>query len=61
MVTMRAGLGISFVNGLYEELVYAHFGGIVAHGRTIDNSYQATVSVDVIQVRRITFLTYPSK
>lgn len=56
MVTMRAGLGISLVNGQYEELLYAHFGGIIGHGRTIDNCYQTTVSVDVIQVRFALFL-----
>lgn len=49
-VTMRGGLGISVVNGLQEELIYAHFGGIVVMARRIDTTYQMTGSVDVIQI-----------
>ncbi|UMM18768.1 hypothetical protein L5515_014679 [Caenorhabditis briggsae] len=49
-ITMRAGLGISVVNGLQEELIYAHFGGIVVSARKIDKTYQMTGSVDVIQI-----------
>lgn len=49
-ITMRGGLGISVVNGLQEELIYAHFGGIAISARRIDKTYQMTGSVDVIQV-----------
>lgn len=47
---MRSGLGVSLVNGQGEELLYAYFGGILAHGRAVDNSYQTTISVGMIQV-----------
>uniref|UniRef100_A0A8R1HWG4 Ricin B-type lectin domain-containing protein n=1 Tax=Caenorhabditis japonica TaxID=281687 RepID=A0A8R1HWG4_CAEJA len=49
-ITMRGGLGISVVNGLQEELIYAHFSGIVVSARRIDKTYQMTGSVDVIQI-----------
>ncbi|EFO91326.1 hypothetical protein CRE_11977 [Caenorhabditis remanei] len=49
-ITMRGGLGISVVNGLQEELIYAHFGGIVVSARRVDKTYQMTGSVDVIQM-----------
>ncbi|NP_001348705.1 Ricin B-type lectin domain-containing protein [Caenorhabditis elegans] len=49
-ITMRGGLGISVVNGLQEELIYAHFGGIVVSARRVDKTYQMTGSVDVIQI-----------
>lgn len=49
-ITMRGGIGISVVNGLQEELIYAHFGGIVVSARRIDKTYQMTGSVDVIQI-----------
>ncbi|CAD6197787.1 unnamed protein product [Caenorhabditis auriculariae] len=49
-ITMRNGLGISLVNGQYEELLYAHFGGIVLSARRSNNTYQLTGSVDVIQI-----------
>ncbi|KAK6049095.1 hypothetical protein COOONC_13400 [Cooperia oncophora] len=49
-VTMRAGIGISLVNGSHEELLYARFGGIVVSARRMDETYQMTGSVDVIQI-----------
>uniref|UniRef100_A0A1I7TSK2 Ricin B-type lectin domain-containing protein n=1 Tax=Caenorhabditis tropicalis TaxID=1561998 RepID=A0A1I7TSK2_9PELO len=49
-ITMRSGIGISVVNGLQEELIYAHFGGIAISARRVDKTYQMTGSVDVIQV-----------
>ncbi|VDO43568.1 unnamed protein product, partial [Haemonchus placei] len=49
-VTMRAGIGVSLVNGSHEELLYARFGGIVLSARRMDETYQLTGSVDVIQI-----------
>ncbi|KAK6015042.1 hypothetical protein OSTOST_19541 [Ostertagia ostertagi] len=49
-VTMRAGIGVSLVNGSHEELLYARFGGIVLSARRMDETYQMTGSVDVIQI-----------
>uniref|UniRef100_A0A8L8KNU0 Ricin B-type lectin domain-containing protein n=1 Tax=Heligmosomoides polygyrus TaxID=6339 RepID=A0A8L8KNU0_HELPZ len=49
-VTMRSGIGISLVNGSHEELLYARFGGIVLSARRLDETYQMTGSVDVIQI-----------
>lgn len=49
-MTMRSGIGISLVNGSHEELLYARFGGIVLSARRLDETYQMTGSVDVIQV-----------
>ncbi|KAK6738708.1 hypothetical protein RB195_020676 [Necator americanus] len=49
-VTMRAGLGISLVNGCHEELLYARFGGIVLSAKRLEETYLMTGSVDVIQI-----------
>ncbi|CAI2346071.1 unnamed protein product [Caenorhabditis sp. 36 PRJEB53466] len=49
-ITMRGGLGISVVNGIQEELIYAHFGGIAVNAHRVDKTYQMTCSVNVIQI-----------
>ncbi|CAB3411170.1 unnamed protein product [Caenorhabditis bovis] len=49
-ISMRGGIGISVVNGEHEELIYAHFGGIFLSARRVENTYQMTGSVNVIQV-----------
>lgn len=45
-----AGIGLSFINGLHEELIYARFQGIVLHVNRQGPTYQMTGSVEVIQV-----------
>ncbi|VDO43663.1 unnamed protein product [Onchocerca flexuosa] len=52
-VSMRNGIGLSFINGLHEELIYARFQGIVLHVNRQGSTYQITGSVEVIQVRFI--------
>ncbi|CAI5441534.1 unnamed protein product [Caenorhabditis angaria] len=49
-ITMRGGIGISIINGLHEELIYARFSGIFVSARRIDQTYEMTGSVDVIQI-----------
>ncbi|RCN34773.1 hypothetical protein ANCCAN_19384 [Ancylostoma caninum] len=49
-VTMRAGLGISLVNGCHEELLYARFEGIVLSAKRLEETYLMTGSVDKIQI-----------
>uniref|UniRef100_A0A1I7VNQ7 Ricin B-type lectin domain-containing protein n=1 Tax=Loa loa TaxID=7209 RepID=A0A1I7VNQ7_LOALO len=48
-VSMRNGIGLSFINGLHEELIYARFQGIVLHVNRQGPTYQMTGSVEVIQ------------
>ncbi|CAJ0931757.1 unnamed protein product, partial [Mesorhabditis belari] len=48
-ITMRSGIGISIVNSLQEELVYARFGDIVINASKIGDTFQMTGSVGVIQ------------
>ncbi|VDK63042.1 unnamed protein product [Onchocerca ochengi] len=48
-VSMRNGIGLSFINGLHEELIYARFQGIVLHVNRQGSTYQITGSVEVIQ------------
>ncbi|VDM60896.1 unnamed protein product [Angiostrongylus costaricensis] len=48
-MSMRAGIGISLVNGSYEELIYARFEGIALSARHLDGTYQLSGSVDSIQ------------
>ncbi|KAL3994358.1 hypothetical protein ACH3XW_21415 [Acanthocheilonema viteae] len=48
-VSMRNGVGLSFINGLHEELIYARFQGIVLHVNRQGSTYQITGSVEVIQ------------
>lgn len=47
------GIGLSFINGLHEELIYARFQGIVLHVNHQGPTYQITGSVEMIQVRFI--------
>uniref|UniRef100_A0A1I7WZH9 Ricin B-type lectin domain-containing protein n=1 Tax=Heterorhabditis bacteriophora TaxID=37862 RepID=A0A1I7WZH9_HETBA len=49
-VTMRAGIGISLINGFHEELLYARLGGIVINARKMAGTYQLSASVDDIQI-----------
>uniref|UniRef100_A0A158PC49 VPS13_C domain-containing protein n=1 Tax=Angiostrongylus cantonensis TaxID=6313 RepID=A0A158PC49_ANGCA len=49
-MSMRAGIGISLVNGSYEELIYARFEGIALSARHLDGTYQLSGSVNSIQV-----------
>ncbi|VDN87904.1 unnamed protein product, partial [Brugia pahangi] len=46
---MQNGIGLSFINGLHEELIYARFQGIVLHVNRQGPTYQITGSVEVIQ------------
>ncbi|VDO23593.1 unnamed protein product [Brugia timori] len=48
-VSMQNGIGLSFINGLHEELIYARFQGIVLHVNRQGPTYQITGSVEVIQ------------
>uniref|UniRef100_A0A183EDE0 SHR-BD domain-containing protein n=1 Tax=Gongylonema pulchrum TaxID=637853 RepID=A0A183EDE0_9BILA len=48
-VSMRNGIGLSFINGLHEELIYARFQGIVLHVNRQGRTHQITGSVEVIQ------------
>ncbi|KAM3719637.1 Intermembrane lipid transfer protein [Dirofilaria immitis] len=48
-VSMRNGIGLSFINGYHEELIYARFQGIVLHMNRQGPTYQITGSVEVIQ------------
>ncbi|CAG9534944.1 unnamed protein product [Cercopithifilaria johnstoni] len=48
-VSMRNGIGLSFINGLHEELIYARFQGIVLHVNRQGPTHQITGSVEVIQ------------
>ncbi|VDK72688.1 unnamed protein product [Litomosoides sigmodontis] len=45
-VSMRNGIGLSFINGLHEELIYARFQGIVLHINRQGPTYQITGSVE---------------
>ncbi|VDK74649.1 unnamed protein product [Cylicostephanus goldi] len=47
---MRAGLGISLVNGNHEELIYARFEGIVLSAKRLEDTYLMTGSVDKLQI-----------
>ncbi|KJH48828.1 hypothetical protein DICVIV_05018 [Dictyocaulus viviparus] len=49
-VTMKSGIGISLINGSHEELIYARFGGIMIAAQHLEDTYQLTASVDVIQI-----------
>uniref|UniRef100_A0A915Q7J7 Vacuolar protein sorting-associated protein 13 VPS13 adaptor binding domain-containing protein n=1 Tax=Setaria digitata TaxID=48799 RepID=A0A915Q7J7_9BILA len=48
-ISMQNGIGLSFINGLHEELIYARFQGIVFHVNRQGPTYQITGSVEVIQ------------
>ncbi|VDN01283.1 unnamed protein product [Thelazia callipaeda] len=45
-ISMRNGIGLSFINGLHEELIYARFQGIVLHINRQSSTYQVTGSVE---------------
>ncbi|CAJ0586859.1 unnamed protein product, partial [Mesorhabditis spiculigera] len=49
-ITMRSGIGVSLVNALHEELIYARLSDIAAHASKTGDTIQVTGSVGVIQV-----------
>ena len=56
-IHMPAGIGISLVNDVAEELIYARFQGVQMHFCRIEKTYQITGYVNVVQIDNQTLTT----